>query len=509
MEAARPASREISGAFLMLRRLATSFDQLGAGLSPSDERAALRLAGRLGGTALPLCHRHLAGEDERRASWAHALLAHIARDAGLRARIVGQLGELLRSGRAPDGAVMRAIALLAELGAEPPGDATLADPEAARRRSSHDLALCLGTPAEVARAGDHLLDHMEGGQLLDLFDDLIDTEPGAALVLLDELLVRDELDEELRHELRQRRAVARQLAPVAAPLRSRRRSRATPVCRAGYCEDGRRILLAADRQPGSRPPRVRVFCALLGPGGPDGVLLDGHYGEDLTDDAIEREFVAPLEREGFVFAPMAADMARSILIQAARVAVQAGRALPRPFYLGRHMLGLRDEHLDGTARDPAGVDLAALLDRAIVLVAAGEPGQALPLLERYIGEAPDDAEGHAQLGLCRLGLGDAGAAFTHLGRATELAPDEPLHHWNRAAAAHRAGLPGACYLELEAYRAVRDVAPGAEERLRTAERFADEYARLAVLEHPGVSPHAIATAETPGPRRWRPRRQRG
>jgi tetratricopeptide (TPR) repeat protein len=508
MEADGLASHAISGAFPMLRRLAQSFEALDRAL-PADRRELFRAAARLGATALPLCRRHFAGADEDRARWAHALLAHLARDPGLKTRIVGELGAMVRAGGLPDLAVMRAIALLAELGAEPPEDAALSDPDEARRRSSRDLALCLGTPAEVARAGDHLLDNLSGGQMLDLFDDLIDTEPGAAIVLLDELLVRDELDEGLRHELRQRRAVARQLAPAAAPLRSRRRQRIAPACRAGYHADGRRILLAEGRQPGSRPPRLRVFCALIGPGGPDGILLDGHYGEDLSDEAIQIEFVAPLERQGFVFAGVTPGVARAILIQAARLAVQAGRALPRPFYLGRHMLGLRDEHLDGTARDPAGVDLAALLDRAIVLVAAGEPAQALPLLERYVTEAPGDAEGHAQLGLCRLGLGDPAAALAHLSRATALAPDEPLHHWNSAAAAHRAGLMGACYLELEAYCAARDVAPGADERRRTAEVFSGEYARLAALEHPGTSPHAVATAETPGPRRWRPRRQRG
>src|SRR5262249_54555374 len=156
--------------------------------------------------------------------------------------------------------------------------------------------------------------------------------------------------------------------------------------------------------------------------------------------------------------------ARGLLIEGARLAVQAGRALPRPFYLGRHLLGLADEHLEGTARASAAVDRAAQLDRAILLVAAGEPAQALPVLERYLAEGPEDAEAHAQLGLCRLGLGDAGRALGHLGRAIRLAPEEPLYHWNAAAAAHRAGWMGACYLALEAYCKTRDVAPGAEER---------------------------------------------
>ncbi len=315
--------------------------------------------------------------------------------------------------------------------------------------------------------------------------------------------MRDELDDGCRHELRQRRAAARQLVPDAAPMRARRPGDATS-CRAAHHADGRRILLVSERQQGSRPPRRRVLCLLVAQ---SGVLVDGHYAEDQSAASIESDLVAPLAREGFDFAPVARPTARGFLIEAARLAVRAGRALPSPFYLGRHLLGVRDEHLDGTARCPAAVDLAALLERAIVLVRS-EPARALPLLERYVAQVPEDAEGHAQLGLCRLGQGDAAAALDHLERATTLAPDEPLHHWNKAAAAHRAGLRGACYLALEGYRkaarASGDVAPDADSRRAIADTFAEEYARLAVLEHPGVTPRRVASAER-SRRRGRPR----
>jgi tetratricopeptide (TPR) repeat protein len=506
----------ISRSFLALQRLRATFDL------PGDERLcddkALRLAAALGATALPLCERHFAAEDEPdagdggdgegRASWAHVLLFHLARDPELRDRIVADL-DLLAHRAASDRTRLRAIALLAELGAELPDDTALADPEGARRRSSRDLALCLGTPADVARAGEHLVEQLDEGALVDLFDDLIDSDPGSALILLDELLVRDELDDTCRHELRQRRAAARQLAPEAAPMRARRPGDAIS-CRAANHADGRRILLVSERQAGSRPPRRRVMCLLVAQGG---VLVDGHYAEDQSAASIETELVAPLAREGFDFGPVARPTARGFLIEAARLAVRAGRALPRPFYLGRHLLGVRDEHLDGTARCPAAVDLAALLERAIVLVRS-EPARALPLLDRYVAQVPEDAEGHAQLGLCRLGLGDAATALDHLERATSLDPDEPLHHWNKAAAAHRAGLRGACYLALEGYRkatrAAGDVAPGADSRRAIAETFAEEYARLAVLEHPGATPRRVASAEERRRRRPpRSKRQRG
>jgi tetratricopeptide (TPR) repeat protein len=511
MTAEPPGAAVISRSFLALRQLRASFDRVGHHSPDSpDEASLLRLAAELGATALPICRRHLVDEDEERAAWAHALLLHLGREAGLEGRIVAELEALAQRAGTSDRDKLRALALLAELGATPPEDAELADVDSARRRSQRELALCLATPADVARAVDHLVEQLCESELLAFVDDLLDSDPGCALVLLDELLVRDEIEDGCRHELRQRRAAARQNAP-AAPRTWRRRIGTGVTCRAASHPDGRRILLVSEAEPADRRRR-RALCALVAA---NGALVDGHYAEELTASAIARDLVTPLTREGFAFAPVAPEAARGFLIESARLAVRFGRALPRPFYLGRHLLGLRDEHLEGTARSPAVVELAALLDRAIALVARREPARALPLLERYVSQMPDDAEGHAQLGLCRLGLDDAAAALEHLRRASELAPDQPLHHWNTAAAAHRAGLIGACYLALEAYRKAskrtRDVAPGAEQRRAVADGFAQEYARLAVLEHPGTSPRAVACAERTR-RRARPRsrrRQRG
>jgi hypothetical protein len=494
MTAEQPGAAAISRSFLGLRQLSASFDRAHDGPGPLDEAPLFRLATELGATALPLCWRHLADDDEERAAWAYALLLHLGREAGLEARIVTELEALAHGGGASDRAKLRALALLAELSGGAPEDAELSDVESARRRSQRELALCLSTPADVALAVDHLVEQLCESELVAFVDDLLENDPGCALVLLDELLVRDEIEDGGRHELRQRRAAARQIAPAATPRTWRRRSAAGVTCRGARHPDGRRILLVSEReQPGRR---WRALCVLVAA---NGVLIDGHYAEELTAGAIDRDLVAPLSREGFAFAPVALEAARGFLIESARLAVRAGRALPRPFYLGRHVLGLRDEYLEGTARSPAVVELAALLDRAIALVARREPARALPLLERYVSQMPEDAEGHAQLGLCRLGLGEAVLALEDLRRASALAPDEPLHHWNAAAAAHRAGLTGACYLALEAYRKAskrtRDVAPGAVQRRAIADGFAQEYARLAVLEHPGTSPRAVACAE--------------
>jgi len=484
----------VSTAFVKLRRLVAGFDHVAGGrpIDPREERALGRVARQVGGTGLRLLFAELASADDRRASLAHALLAEVGRADALEARVVRELQATVRSAGAPDHAKLRSIALLAELDAELPAEAELADPETARRRSMSDLAACLGSPAEIARAADHLLDELPFADILDLFDDLVACEPAAALALASELLLRDELDETCRHELRQRRAAAHQAGPVV-PTRTRARRRApAPRTRVARHPDGRRILLCCARQSGSQPPRRRLLCTLVGA---DGMLLDGHHAEDMTAGAIERQFVQPLAEQGFELVPCGLDAARGLAIQAARLAVRCGRRLPRAFYLGRDLLGLRDEHLDGTPRGRAEVDLAALLERAIELLAAREPDQARPLLEQYVAEAPDDPDGHAQLGLCRLGLGDAAGALHHLGRAAWLDPHQPVYQWNIAAAAHAAGRRGACYLALVAYLDGDDLTPGAADRSDVAARFVLEYERLAGLEHPELAPNALAEAD--------------
>ncbi len=482
----------VSTSFLKLRRLVAGFEHVASGrpVDPREARALGRVARQLGGTGLRRLCAELGSEDDRRAGFAHALIAEVGRDGRLRARVIGDLQAAVRDAGAPDRVKLRAIALLAELDGELPAETELADPDAARRRSMRDLAACLGSPAEIARAADHLLEDLPFADILDLFDDLVVCEPAAALSLAGELLVRDELDEACRHELRQRRAAAHQAGPVA-PARTRRRQPA-PRTRVARHPDGRRILLCCARQPGSHPPRRRLLCVLVGA---DGMLLDGHYAEDMTAGAIERQFVQPLAEQGFELVPSGLDAARGLAIQSARIAVRCARGLPRAFYLGRDLLGLRDEHLDGTPRGRAEVDLAALLERAIELLAAREPDQARPLLEQYVAEAPDDPDGHAQLGLCQLGLGDPAAALHHLGRAAWLDPHQAVYQWNIAAAAHTAGRRGACYLALVAYQGSVDLTPGSDERRAIAERFVHEYERLAGLEHPDTTPDALAEAD--------------
>src|SRR5262245_43334322 len=112
----------ISGSFPKLWQLGQSFQAAGDGPPRSEgvERVLLQLASELGATALPLCQRHFAGEDESRAAWAHELLSHLGRDVRLRGRIEAELGALVGGATVSERTKLRALALLGELAANSP-----------------------------------------------------------------------------------------------------------------------------------------------------------------------------------------------------------------------------------------------------------------------------------------------------------------------------------------------------------------------------------------------------
>src|SRR5262245_26934083 len=133
---------ERGSSFGELRRLATCFDKL-------DARAARRSIQRLGGLALPLLLRELAGESAGRAELARGLIGGLAGgDAELRARAVRGLQSLSAStGMGGAGAAgapgapsrasgddikARALGLLGELGVTA-ASATFSDPDAVQR----------------------------------------------------------------------------------------------------------------------------------------------------------------------------------------------------------------------------------------------------------------------------------------------------------------------------------------------------------------------------------------
>jgi hypothetical protein len=100
--------------------------------------------------------------------------------------------------------------------------------------------------------------------------------------------------------------------------------------------------------------------------------------------------------------------------------------------------------------------------------------------------------------------------MTWLDRAALLEPEWPIHHWNAAAAAHRAGRAGACYLALRSFvERAADAPPAALDaghatRVDVARRFLGDYERMCRLD--GEDPAVRAAAERR--RALRPRRAR-
>jgi tetratricopeptide (TPR) repeat protein len=265
--------------------------------------------------------------------------------------------------------------------------------------------------------------------------------------------------------------------------------------RLGRHESGRLVILASRTVPGSRPRRLRVLGVLIAP---DGTLRDGLHGDDFSQARLERELLAPLRGSGYALASASAPKAAVIVRQAARASLRLGQPLPQAFYLGRDLLGIYDEHATDihTRGGPA-----AMLDRAMDLLSAGHARRARPILERYLSQAPESAEGFATLARCLIELGEHDRARAQLLRAIWLDPGNPSHHWNLAAVAHRQGRDGGCYLALIDYLELVgehgfDQATGAcEPRRSTAHRFVSEYERVARLEYPEADPEDVAQAD--------------
>ena len=467
--------RAATGSFLALQQLARSF---GEPRTARRERELHALALDLGPVAVPLLLREVGGADVDRRAWAADLLRTLAGDDGVRPRVVADLHALAADDAPADDAKVAALAVLADLGE--PVAATFRDPGEVHRRSLADLADLLTCRPDVALAADLLVQQLEGDALLDFVDGLAQTAPRRTRHLVDELLVRTDLDPALRAELLR---VAAPLAlvdpePLAAP--PRRPSQVTILRNAG----GRTILIVTRQR--------RCLCLLVDD---DGLLAEAMYRDEASPRAIEEELVAPLVADGYEVlrrspdgsrtrAPIAD--ARALLLDAARATVAAGAALPSAYFLGRDLLDLADEHQAPGGYAP---DLpTTLLGRAIDLVAAGEPERARPLLERCVELAPADADAASSYGLVLLAAGELDGARAQLERAARLEPAWPLHHWNLAALALRAGALDACDAALRRFLDTAPRLPGAADdpdhqaRVALAERFVAERARWVRLE---------------------------
>ncbi len=525
----------VSFALVKLQHLVQSFHSIGAGAEPSEEtvRKALRLVVQLGATALPLCVRELGAGDGRRARWAELLLAHLGARPELHERVVTALRELAGRGAAPE--AKRARSVLADLGeelaglaagsdadhdgagqgADPPGADQLGRAPGLQGAAERDpdaeaLRVALGglhSQAEVALAADRMLAELDAEVLVALVDELAESDPERALWLSDELLLRNDLSAHTRQALRRVRAPLGLAGHAASPRASSNDNAGGPgqgrasllaAVLLGRHASGRTVVIASRpcaARTGERPQRVRVMAMLLTA---DGALSDGLYSDAFAARRLDRELLGPLRRRGYRFATATITQAAELVREAARSTMCLGRPLPRAFYLGRDLLGMYDEHVAGLrASDHDG----PLLERGLQLLFEGNPGRARPVLERYVRRVGDSAEGRAALARCLTALGALEPARTQLVQAIALDPDNPLHHWNLSAIAHRQNRAGGCYLALLDYldlvgEGAFDAGAGAcDARLETAHAFVLEYERLAQIEYPEAMPAAVARAE--------------
>jgi len=87
----------------------------------------------------------------------------------------------------------------------------------------------------------------------------------------------------------------------------------------------------------------------------------------------------------------------------------------------------------------AAADLPRLFDQALAASRDGRFGDALPLWDQVLEQAPDDAPAWSNRGNVRLALGDAEGAIADQDRAMALDPTNPDPHLNRGTAEEALG----------------------------------------------------------------------
>jgi len=249
----------VTFSFIKLQRLEMALEDIREGQPVTDGRARTlrRLATELDATAAPMLVRHLGSGHDVVSQWARALLLQIAAP--------GQLGrdrtrQVIRRGAASpalDALTRRRCREL--LAATAPGESapsaprdehTTAATRAARDDSLRQLAGCLDTRAEVARAADLLLRQLDDEELLSFVDAFADGAPRRAATLLEELSLRDDIDGRLRSELRRLAAPLGATHPPAVVA-------TRPTVRVGHHPDGRTVIVASVQRDTQRPPRHR------------------------------------------------------------------------------------------------------------------------------------------------------------------------------------------------------------------------------------------------------------
>jgi hypothetical protein len=449
--------------FVDLRRLADWF----ATPSPLGlARPSLhieKIVERLGVVCVPLLGRELCSPSESRRDAARAALVQLATtNRSVRPRVIAEL-RTITEGSAPDHGKVCALGLLGELG-ERGAAAKFHDPDAIQRASAEKLADQLETAADIASAADLMVGKLAPDDMVSLLSIMAAAAPPRAHLLANELCARLDVAPELRDRVAEVALLANGQGSQPAPLETTTKRAPRPTLVTVLVDGAARCVVVATRKVSGERRWRRWAVLIAGDGRIDDCLHEEHAGSD--GDAAT--LIANLCADGYRVASNDPSRAKDLIAAAARTTAGPfdadAHSLPSAYYLGRDLLDLGEAHL---ARRPN--PTAASVGRAVELIADGDVPRARLLLARCEANADVEAANAA----CHLAQDRTADAIACLGRAIELEPAWPLHHWNLAAAAHRVGD------SVLAYRAIRRFITTSAERTALA-GDPDQPARLAL-----------------------------
>ncbi len=483
---APPSNGEISFSFACLQRVMQSFQELERGqvLEPNDKEVIWQLVEHLGEVAIPVLLRNLFAEVPA-AEWASVLLQRLGSGGKIQARILRELRDLEYSPSLSPSSQFRVAELIATLGGWQSELPAMLDIGGLPEQSLNDLTQAMHSHADVAYVADTLLQELPPAELRDCIEDLIPQNPGAAKALLQELILRDDVPLSDRQEFRSLASgMTDVLNEVELPFPLH------PRLLLGTHPSGRSALLCYVPIEPSEYPQLRALQLQMGD---RNSLSDAKYWPRLDHDQYTDTLVPELVEAGYELSPISLQEAQKRLILAMRVRFQQGLAMPRDYYLGRDILGLRDEHL--TKKSHLQCDEAALLARGTDLLRRGHHKQACELLLQYAKLRPADSEAMASLGACLVASGRLEQARVYLERASDFSPDVARYHWNLASLSHREGRLADCYISFQGFLRCEDAAEPEQRDL--AEVFVRNYRRKASLHDNGAQPTLKEVQTTP------------
>ena len=476
-----------SSTFTQLQRVAESFESHAAGcLTICEELEVLQAVEDLGHVAIPLCIRKFVS-CEKDATWAKVLLQHLSQSEPIRLRIIESLREQLRQTShlaQQKRQISLLLARLSEIQVWLPWNRSgCATP-------LEILAANLTSPNQVSHIADILATKVSAHDLCKILRRISNQQPNHALKLIDHILIRGDIDDITLRLLNK----LRDTIPCTTFGTSQTTVSKNTTVLYGSRGDGRTVLVA-HQQPHTRSAvRSRAICCLIDP---KGRLTEALYCDDFAPNGVENYIIAPLVSVDYEFYPIDREVASQQLTSAARLARRENKSVPTAFLAGCDLFGIQetDTQTEPT-EDTQKVRFSTLQVQATTLLADGKWSQALPLLKRYTEAMPSDALGLTQLGLCHLQLGEVHQATIQLQHAANLKSNDPLLHWNCAAAYHRDGNLGGCYMSLQRYADFEDTYSGADERMHAAGQFLASYEQMARIDYPQADLFVLARADS-------------